>query len=303
LIREIPVIPQNISYYDLTIEQDIAKHLEFQGFSPKYISKASLIIRTSATIAATSYPFLTRRVRVLIGLYTTCVVTIEDRTREIIEDLKNFGTRVFHSQPQPNRLLQCWVDSITEIGKLWGPVGRDSIMKASLEFVDACILEYAYHDRIKFSTSAPSFPNYLRRKSGVGEAYAFFIFPQAKYPEDSCLALYLPAIYYLDLIICYLNDIFSFYKESVISNEPLTFISSYSRVNNITTLEALQQVYALTVEYLQKIRQIVSVDPRLQEDLEKFLQGYMFFHMTAARYRLSDLGILGADVGTTHVLP
>jgi Trichodiene synthase (TRI5) len=301
MIREIP-FTQNVTY-DLTIEQDIAKHFESQGFSPKYISKAAPIIKTGAMIAAFSYPFLPKRARFLIGLYTACGITIEDRTREIIEDLKNFGTRFFHSQPQPNRLLQCWVDCIAEIGKFWGPVGRDSIMKASLEFVDACILEYAYHDRIKFSTSAPNFPNYLRKKSGIGEAFAFFLFPQAKYPEDSYLALYLPAIYYLDLFACYANDIFSFYKESMISDEPLTFISSYSQANNITTLEALQQVYAFTVESLQKIRQIVSVDPRLQEDVEQFLQGYAFFHITEARYRLSELGILGADVATTYILP
>jgi Trichodiene synthase (TRI5) len=296
-VQLFPSIPQNFTY-DLSIEQGIADHFESRGFPPEYISKVLPAIKCGAVIVSTSYPFLTWRTRVMLGLYSACVILIEDRTREIVEDLKNFGTRLFLSQPQPNRLLRCWVDSIIEIGNFCGPIGRHSIMKGSLEFVNACILEYEYHDRLEFPTTAPVFPEYLRGLSGIGEAYAFFIFPQAKYPEDSYLARYLPAIRYLSLYICYTNDIFSFYKESVISDEPLTFIGNYSRAKRITSLEALEQVYALTTEYIQRIRQIVSVDPRLQEDVEKFMHGYVAFHMTEARYRFSDLDIPGANMVT-----
>ncbi|KAI1095300.1 isoprenoid synthase domain-containing protein [Rostrohypoxylon terebratum] len=178
---------------------------------------------------------------------------------------------------------------------MYGPFICDMITKATLEFFSMCAFEQEYDGTFAASSSTPDFPYYLRFKTGLGEPYALFAFPECMYPEDVFLRTYLPAIPYLVREFNLGNDFLSFYKESIVSDERLNYVHNSSRASRVTPIQALEDVRLSLIDGVQTIREVLAVDPQLQSNLDQMLHGYVMFHFGASRYRLSELGIPEVD--------
>ncbi|KAI1106469.1 putative trichodiene synthase [Jackrogersella minutella] len=283
------------STYDLFTESAVVEYLRAQDFSPDYVQRYKPIIQAGAWIATSTYPFTPARVREAIAIYSTLAIMIEDTSKENLTDLKSFHDRLLHRQPQANKLLETTIHFIQGLRGIYGPFISEMITKATMEFISVCIFEQEYEGIFAAASSTPEFPWYLRLKTGIGEAYAFFAFPEALYPEDTFLPTILPTIPYLLRFFDLGNDFFSFYKESVVSNDRLNYIHNCSRANSITPTRALEDASSSLSDCVRIVREALSVNPQLRDNIEQLFHGYAMYHFGTERYRLSELSIPEID--------
>lgn len=107
----------------------------------------------------------------------------------------------------------------------------DMTFKAQLEFFSANLVEMECGDGLRPQRSTPSFlRHYLRLKTGICEPYALFIFPsdvlaQAGDDVHAPLAATPDIMTWIDDV----NDIMSFYKESVVGDEQDNVVNLHAR--------------------------------------------------------------------------
>lgn len=125
-----------------------------------------------------------------------------------------FSANLLVGQSQKSPILQSFQNFLPQICKFFGPYGQAMITKSTIEFLYGCLLEQKYDGKMKAPVGALNFPQYLRIKSSVAEPYAHYVFFTELYPEEKYLESYLPIIPDFCDLINYVNDMFSFCKES-----------------------------------------------------------------------------------------
>ncbi|KAM4066548.1 trichodiene synthase (TRI5) domain-containing protein [Hirsutella rhossiliensis] len=188
------------SAYDLSIENAVIKYFHTRAFAADFLRRTMPIIQAGAWIAT---------IQEAIAIYTALAVMIEDTSKENLDELKAFQRRLFRRESQPNQLLEAMAHFTGTLYEIYGPFICDMIAKSTAEFISVCAFEQEYEGKLALTPSTPDFPYYLRLKTGIGEVYSFFAFPQILYPEDSFLHIYLPVI--PDLIRHDLDQLFNGY--------------------------------------------------------------------------------------------
>ncbi|KAI1452570.1 putative trichodiene synthase [Annulohypoxylon moriforme] len=289
------------SRYDPSIESAVLKYFRSRDFTPDFIQRYTSVIHAGVWIATSTYPFVPAKVQEEIAIYTSLVVMVEDASKEYLTDIKLFQDRLFRKQPQPIPLLETTIHSLHTLRGLYGPFISDMMMKATLEFISVCAFEQEYNEIFSDSSSTPEFPYYLRLKTGLAEVYAFFAFPECMYPEEVFLRMYLPTVPYIVRYLNLGNDFLSFYKESIVSDERLNYVHNYSRANDLTPIQVLQDTCSSLANCVRIVRKALAADPQLCNHFEQFFHGYVAYHFGAGRYKLSELGIPEIDQVREHV--
>ncbi|KAL4812181.1 isoprenoid synthase domain-containing protein [Aspergillus spinulosporus] len=279
------------------VEKAVLNYFRAQGFSSHFIRRAYPAIKASCAIAATTYAFVPGEVQEVIATYTAFAILIDDATNVSTDDLRTFLARLCGGQSQPNLLLRDMLRFVADvIPQFYGAFASDMIRKAFIEFISACVLETECAGRIAPVPTAPDFPYYLRQKTGLAEAYAFFAFPESLFPESVCMPVYLPVIPGLVHYINLANDLLSYYKECVVGRERFNYTVNHARTNNLTPVESLREMVASLNACMANIRAaLADPDSRdstdLQDAVTKLFSGYAVYHYSSSRYRLSELEI------------
>lgn len=155
-----------------------------------------------------------------------------------------------------------------------------------MDFVSINIVEAEQTGDFMVSSSTKLFPDFLRQKSGIGEAYAFFYFPGS----DWGLGDYFTLIPDIAGIIEQLNDVLSFYKESVLGNEPGTWVKQTCVCKGISEGEAFKERVDQCLGSIRRLRAASEENPRLVKTVNEFINGYPLFHLNAGRYKLDQFG-------------
>ncbi|KAI9374455.1 terpenoid synthase [Aspergillus egyptiacus] len=273
-----------------SIEDAVVDYFESQGFDAEFITRAGPAIKASCIIATTTYPFVSIEIQRVIGIYTTFAICIDDITNVSTADLKGFLDRLCRSEPQPNLLLRDMLRFIAEeIPKFYGPFAGDMIRKSIIEFTCACVVENEYHGEVVPARTAPDFPYYFRHKTGMAEAYAFFAFPETLAPEKTAMPVYLPVIPDLVRYFNPANDLLSFYKESVVGEERFNYIYNHAQYNGIGPLESLRSTATDVTRCIHNAKTTFSGTPTLSDAVTQVFHGYIVYHWSSSRYRLSEL--------------
>lgn len=278
--------------YDERIEQGLLVFLHAQQFPTDEIRHTMPIVKWSACIAACTYPLTSIEVRVVIAIFTYLAIAVDDMSKKNLADLKAFHTRLLRGEKQPSALLRAIVPYIELQRRVYGSFISDLITTALWEFINGCIIEMEYDAKLSPTPHTPEFPYYLRIKTGVAEAYALFAFPLELFPEKSLpriLPLIPGLIRYFDLN----NDFLSFYKESIVSNEGQNYMCNYAATRNITPMQALEETRRILVKCVMDLRNAArdTNDANIQQCIEYIVNGYIMYHFSATRYRLSDFDI------------
>lgn len=292
---------RNISFqipnqqYDMTIEQRVLNRMRSENFPPDYIQRHSAAIHNGVAQAVIYYPYVTAEAQDAIALYVSCCVILDETCHEIKPDLTNFSKNLLSGQPQDNELLQCMTTWLQSASELFGTFAGNMMIKDAFNFTAALILE----DSLQLPSDATHFPDYFRQKTGGAESWALFAFPENLYPEDKFLSTYLPAIPALSAYLNHVNDLLSYYKEAR-DGETTNCVSTYALTHNMTPLQVLESYSTKIEAQIHEIRAILSKEPQMQENVEQFLQGFLFGHLAAPRYRLSELDIPAAQAAREY---
>lgn len=257
-----------------------------------------------------------------IAIYSWLAIYIDDDD-DGNEDLIGFQERFQKGEPQPSALLQRFAENLQEMSIHFEPLVANFIVLSSLQFVAATLLERRSElHSLQHCKEAKRWPDYVRDRSGVPEAFAYFIFPRDECPD---IGAYMQGIPDMMTYINYANDIlsyvwtcswqpmtFSLYLQRLLTNhrchrfhketlagETDNYINTRAVCEQREPFAMLEIVIAETIAANSRVVGLLDTrsDPVYARKWNEFFNGYIFFHVTARRYKLHVYTGL-ADVGT-----
>ncbi|KAJ5124288.1 terpenoid synthase [Penicillium bovifimosum] len=291
---------QGISYqppqcvFDVALSSRVENHLLSHGISPEFIKQIGRCIKTATEITTFTYPFVSHEVQEAIALYATYVISIDDLTTDILPDLQGYVAQLVAGRPHHHELLRGFTHFLGSQQRLFGQFGGDMIVKGTLEFISSAVIEQGQDRCLNLTQDAADYLVYFRAKTGVAEPFAFFFFPEDSNPEEDDLRKYIAAIPSIMLILGYVNDLLSFYKEESKVDDYPGFVQNHAQVYGLTSLQSLRQLMVETLAEVRKIRNIFFHDAAMTDRIDKFIYGYVFYHLCSRRYRLDELDIPAA---------
>ncbi|KAF9237732.1 hypothetical protein BU15DRAFT_62931 [Melanogaster broomeanus] len=158
-------------------------------------------------------------------------------------------------EKQGNAVLDALADTLREISKVYsGSVPANLVTTSILNFVTANVIEWETRG-MQILATAKQYPTYQRTLSGIGEAYAFMVFP-----SDLPVGQYIQAIPEMTLFIDGINDILSFYKEEL-AGESDSEISMIAARKGISRIEAFEELADNMGELYDRIVSILDSSP------------------------------------------
>lgn len=235
-----------------------------------------------------AYRHLPLPIRTFVAAFTTIATYIDD-----ISALPGFAgfqsSLPLNEQHEHPVLAQFCRYLCVETPKYYGSYGASCIIKAGLDFITGCKLEAMFPHGFPPARSK-LFPRFIRKKTGISEAYAHALFPEELFPEKIWLAKYITAIPDMIDVIDLTNDVLSFYKESVVGDEENTFIQSYARTFSCTAVEALNRISEDVVQANSNSLEVLgSGGEELAKVYDDCIKGYVTWHFTQKRYRMAEI--------------
>ncbi|PWY91667.1 putative trichodiene synthase [Aspergillus sclerotioniger CBS 115572] len=280
-------------FYNILMTR-VHEYFTAQDLPSKLTARLPPIIKWSTAIALTAYPHVSPGIQRVVAIFTVYLIAIDHLAGEILDDLKQVARVLFKGQASENPLRRSFVRFLDDsISNAYGQFATGMILKATLESIAACYVEVELEGAhaLTLPPDARGFPYYLRLKTSIAEAYAFLAFPRDLYPDESHFRGYLLAIPELTYFFKAVNDIFSFYKESIVRDETGNFVCNVAVVNAVSPLRALEDICQKTIRVTQRVRCFLSMMPGMQRDIEHLVQGYIPYHLSQTRYRLVELDI------------
>ncbi|KAF4833913.1 Alpha-cuprenene synthase COP6 [Colletotrichum tropicale] len=240
------------------------------------------------TYSAACFPKHSLEVQVYIGTYTWLGILIDDETSKSPEDCSKFIERFAAGEKQPTPLLEGWAELMRLAYKYWDPVVANFIVTASLNFVNANVLENRHEfKKLKPTKGGKKWPWFLRDKDGVSDAYALFTFPKDQYQD---MSNYLEMIPDMSCYLALTNDILSFYKEER-NGEVDNYIHGRAWYENKEATQVLEDVISEVKEGVRRIRVVLDGREPYLQATNDYMLGYVAFHKFVRRYRLWEVGL------------
>ncbi|KAK2773008.1 hypothetical protein CKAH01_13672 [Colletotrichum kahawae] len=201
-------------------------------------------ITSLITCVQAYYPTHPFEVKLHIAIYSWLAIYIDDDDAGN-DDLAGFQERFHKGETQPSALLTRFAEVLYDMSKYYEPLVANFIVCSTLQFVNATLLERRgeFHG-LKHCKEASGWPDYVRDRSGVPEAYAYFIFPKEQCPN---IGQYMQGIPDMMTYINYANDILSFHKKTL-AGETDNYINTRAVCEQREPLAMLETVVAEAIE-------------------------------------------------------
>ncbi|RAL00779.1 terpenoid synthase [Aspergillus ibericus CBS 121593] len=276
----IPKVPD-----DEPFDAEVLNHFKLSGLPSDDVHKYS---KAAGFIARCFYPHLNRETQLSIGVWTAYIFSMDDLCEgtEFREKLKNHRDYMFGNRHAQWAFLDGFFSSLHDLCGRYEPFVGDMITKSSLDYLSVNVLEVEQNGKFKVDSNTRLFPAFLRQKSAIGEAYAFANFPKGAFD----IASYITMIPDLTLVVGHLNDVVSFYKESIVGDEQDTTMMLVSAVEGCSAYETLEKTVGQCLDSIQRMRATCVGNEDLQNVVNNFVQGFAFYHLKLPRYHLEDFG-------------
>ncbi|KAJ9661065.1 hypothetical protein H2198_002224 [Neophaeococcomyces mojaviensis] len=282
--------------YDASFIKDVIQHFEGLPVLARVAKRIRAIAEWVSAGVGISYPFLRQSNLRDIAIFTTYLFIIDDYGEEMTTDLQSFTTLLVSGKRQSNVILGALVEFLPSLKAHYGPFAYDMFVKSTIEFVNGCILELRLDQQFETPAHATSFPRYFRLKTGYADPYAHFLFSEEMWAETKSLHQYLPCIPDLVNFINHVNDLLSFYKESIIGQERFNYVYNHARAQCVSPATALRDTAESTLSSIRNVREVLKQEPGLLRHVDRFVCGFITYHILCPRYHLGELGILSGDM-------
>ncbi|KIO28262.1 hypothetical protein M407DRAFT_22475 [Tulasnella calospora MUT 4182] len=243
-------------------------------------------VAAGISMAETAYRKLTMPYRYYVALYTALVIYAEDISHRNLESIGLFAYRLVQGIPQPGAILEECAALCHEAYELWQVLSSAAITSSTIDFMNATYLENVTHDMV-ISPNAKRYPWFLRNMTGIGVAYAHFLFPKHISSNYNAFIQMIPE---LSCFLALGNDLLSFYKE-LLAGEAGNYMIIMALSQGRDSIDVLRETAKDLIDTSQRILAMAEGDETLVQHLHDFMDGYIQFHLAAEyRYHLDDLG-------------
>lgn len=246
------------------------------------------------------YPQASHRLKRYIALYTTFLLYVDDRAEQdleaIIPDLQKVSSGAYNGMQTlkcDDAVVNLWLELVaTETGTFYGPYSTGVVSKGLVDFMLGNIIEenvsQVLAHPIKLGQRVSKF---VRDKTGAGEVFAHFIFPADLVDENVHLPTIVPFIAFILDVVDDVNDVLSFFKESVVGTETNTNIMNRARTSCCSPHDVLEQMCRETVESISAVSDGLGEKGIIGKLWKDFVNGYIMWHICQDRYRLKEIGL------------
>ncbi|TFB04634.1 Trichodiene synthase [Trichoderma ghanense] len=273
---------------DMELEAKVMDKFAELGISSTDFEPLKHIHQSGCQYASLCHKDQSMDLKVYIAVYTALVIAVDDLLLDVPAMrtfTHNFGTHEAQGHP----VLDCLVHLLRlETPKFFGPFGTNIIITSTLDGVNGLALEAMFPRG--FPRAMPGFSCWQRTSVGYGAAYGYFIFPTAEFPESEYLSRYVQILPSLRDILCWVNDVLSFYKERVLAKE-VCCISNLAQEKSISELSSLELVCDSALSLDKRIREALGEDETVLGAYVEAILGYIEWHFQVKRYRLHELGL------------
>ncbi|KAH8896096.1 terpenoid synthase [Thozetella sp. PMI_491] len=248
--------------------------------------RSQLAFKHGLFYAYLCYPKQPLDVRIYAGIFTWLAILVDDLADKDTDEWQYFTQRLQAGNAHPLPLAQAWADYLRLSYKYFSPIAASFIITSALNFTNATTLQGSNLPSMVRTAGGEAWPYYLREKDGVTEAYIWFTFPKAHYPDISC---FMEAIPDMNKYIVFVNDILSFCKEES-SGERDNYIKSRAFYENRDAYDVLENVVKETVDAHRRIQTVLKGREPYAQAWDDHALGYVAKHKAIERYRLWGLG-------------
>jgi len=234
-------------------------------------------------LALTAYGHTSFDTRLLISLHAMCSQLVDDdiMTNEMLRD---FAPRFFDGREQLHPILTRFLETCSLLRSHYSTYSDNIIMTSTIDFVGAEIFLRDQGGPELHVEEASEYLDWIRWKTGIGEAYAAFVWPRDLFPETRT---YIQAMPYASQFICLSNDLMSYYKEEN-AGETSNYLSQRMVTNGRPVTEMLEELVNRLVTADSCIKAVLGDSPE-RRAWEAFASGYAEYHLHTPRYMLKDL--------------
>ena len=139
---------------------------------------------------------------------TRFIIYIDDLGQKFPQHLMDFQQRVIAQNASPDGdFLKAYHNHFNEYYCLFEPIPANCINLSAMDFLNGCLLEQMLesHD-MKLNEAPPSWPYFLRTKTGSAQSYAFMLFPKE---TELHMSTYIHVIDDITLFTNMVNDLLS----------------------------------------------------------------------------------------------
>jgi hypothetical protein len=253
-------------------------------------TKATRIARQGALVAQQFYPLQTPELHRLTGLYAGYFFVLDDICVNESE-MRHFRRNFVEKLPQGKPFEGC-ANLLRHLDADYLEFCSDKITSGLINHMSSTALEYETTGKFCHLRSSPRFPEYFRSMTGNPEGFVYLIVPRgicAGYDER--MNLFVQAVPELIDFTNKVNDILSFYKESIVSTERNGYVYHRAEANQVPVLECLNGMVDEVHGNIRHIQTMLKGDPDLSEAVNAYIRGYIGFHVIEPRYKISELGV------------
>ncbi|PBK89328.1 terpenoid synthase [Armillaria gallica] len=264
---------------DLCIKEAKRRGYALDTFMPQLI--------LGINITASAYHHLLNvNVKVYIVFFTAFVTYLDDAYPDDPDTrigVPNFTKNFISSENQPSKMLSDLANLLAETYQLFGEVTSDFIVHSVFKFMTALVLEV--RSKSEPTHKVDKYAVFLRELSGIADAYIMFIFP-----TELPYTVYIEAFPCLREVVCFMNDITSFYKEEC-AGENHNLVSLLAEARGEPKVKTLLHLVEKCMEAHDGTLLILLPHEEAHRLYEEFVSGYLAFYLGAKRYRLSELNL------------
>lgn len=271
---------------DLSIESLLVEDCLTHGLDRERSIQAA---KTACLITDLSYPLHSKEVKTVIARYTAYILEVDDMGDKFLDEVRSFRRDMLLGKLQSPVLCSCRA-LLSELDRHYDQFCSDKITTAMINYFAATVLEFEMDEEFTALKTSPKSPQYFRLMSGSAEPYAFFILCRDAFSPEAVMLLLQAAPDLMDFIN-YANDLISFYKESIISTERHNYAYQRAITEGTSVHDVLRSLSTEVMETIVNIKSVCSADPTLSKYMNAFIDGYLLFHLTARRYKISQLNI------------
>ncbi|KAI0714028.1 terpenoid synthase [Cerioporus squamosus] len=240
---------------------------------------------TCCRIAESAYTHTSYEHQFIVALYTAYLTYVDDVGQYNVDAVGEYVQRFTQGQGQSMVALDRLTTLLGTLHEYHPRISADAIITNSLDSLTAMYIELVTKgDRVH--PAADRYPYYLRLKAGIASAYAHLNF--TKNWGGATGHFYLQMLPELELITVGINDILSFYKETL-AGETDNYVHLRAAAEQKPPITVLQEVVDENLESIRKIEELAACQPGLTEICHSFVMGYVEFHFSARRYRLEEV--------------
>ncbi|KAF8504991.1 isoprenoid synthase domain-containing protein [Hysterangium stoloniferum] len=268
-------------YTNIELEASMRSEMESHNIQCIELEKS---LHYCATFTEGNFRDCTLAEKKNFALYSWYLIYIDDIAPTFTVAIQEFQKRFFRGQPQLHPVLTALVQVFNNIWELYDPVVANYIMASSFDFISWCCIEHKMRT-MPLIKGIERLPWFIREKSGVAAGWILHAFPKSRNFTMTDVLQALPDMcYWVNLS----NDLLSFYKEEL-AGEKDNYVHLRADAENLSPLEVLATIVEEMRIARNTIHATLMVCPPALDAWKVYEQGYLEWHLTSARYRLTEL--------------